>query len=55
LGTKHFCNIKNGIGVNALVKKENIASKKAFQNAGYSLKGLENIKGHLSYRLIYKI
>ena len=44
-----------GVGkVTALVKKENLASRKVFEKAGFSLTGTRHVSNNEAYELIYQ-
>lgn len=53
-GTRHFLDKNIGNEVHAYVKKGNMASKRAFEKAGYNLIDIEQIKGVKSYHLVKK-
>ncbi|MBA4369823.1 MAG: hypothetical protein C0403_19520 [Desulfobacterium sp.] len=54
MGTRKIMERRNVEQVRAMVKKSNIASLRAFENALFEKEGLDEFLGEPSFRLVYR-
>lgn len=54
LGTRKILDKRDVTQVRAMVKKSNIASLRAFENASFEKEGLDEFPGEPSFRLVYR-